>query len=58
MPTGQLYPLQDHFGGSEKIRYQCEQDILLRNRQRLSRRLRSGEAWTAGRRLMSSHLAS
>ena len=29
MPTGQLYLLRDHFGGAEKVRYQCEQHILV-----------------------------
>ena len=32
MPTGQLYLLRDHFGGAEKVRYQCEQHILVRYR--------------------------
>ena len=36
MHTGQLYLLRDHFGGAEKVRYQSEQHILVRYRQRLS----------------------
>ena len=30
MPTGQLHSLRDHFGGAEKVRYQCEQHILVK----------------------------
>ena len=36
MHTDQLYLLRDHFGGAEKVRYQCEQHIFVRHRKRHS----------------------